>query len=147
MPELQCHRNFESQMEYEKMIDKQMQTLEEIMSPYMFDTSRRAKTGASCLYLTSDNRKCAVGSMLTDSALDEFGGFIGGVNTLSAQANGLKKLLRHRYKCHATQLDYLNALQGFHDASENWDENGMTNTGRMNLQVLKDRIKAGDYVN
>ena len=62
------------------MIDKQMQTLEEIM----FDTSRRAK--ASCLYLTSDNRKCAVGSMLTDSALDEFAG---GVNTLSAQAKGL----------------------------------------------------------
>ena len=64
------------------MIDKQMQTLEEIM----FDTSRRAKAGASCLYLTSDNRKCAVGSMLTDSALDEFAG---GVNTLSAQAKGL----------------------------------------------------------
>jgi len=114
------------------MIDKQMQTLEEIM----FDTSRRAKAGASCLYLTSDNRKCAVGSMLTDSALDEFAG---GVNTLSAQAKGLSKLLR--YKCHATQLDY---LKGFHDASKNWDENGMTNTGCMNLQDMKTRIKAGD---
>ena len=129
------------------MIDKQMQTLEEIMSPYMFDTSRRAKTGASCLYLTSDNRKCAVGSMLTDSALDEFGGFVGGVYTLSAQAKGLKKLLRHRYKCHATQLDYLNALQRFHDASENWNENGMTDIGCMDLQVLKYKIKAGEYVN
>jgi len=128
------------------MIDKQMQTLEEIMSPYMFDTSRRAKTGASCLYLTSDNRKCAVGSMLTDSALNEFGKFIGCVYTLSTQAKGLKKMLRHRYKCHATRLDYLNALQNFHDAPENWDENGMTNTGCMNLQALKDKIKAGDYV-
>ena len=141
------HRNFESQMEHEKMIDKQLKTLEEVISPYMFDASRRAKTGASCLYLTSDNRKCAVGSMLTDSALSEFGHYIGGVNTLAIQANGLSKLLRSRYKCHATQLEYLRALQELHDAPINWDENGMTDTGCMKLQALKDKIKAGEYVN
>lgn len=85
-------------------------------------------TGQTCLYLSKEGNRCAVGRCIKDELVEEFQQKVDrisvlsgtGVGELSQNGINLEDYLKDEYKGHA--LAFWKALQGFHDDEYYWNE-------------------------
>lgn len=114
--------------------------INETVEFYSADTSRRATNpGGSCSYsikiLNDEERNCAVGRCMTGKALEVYGHQIESVYGLDRKAN-LDTLLRKKY--HGHEVNFWTDLQRLHDSELNWQQNGLTETGKsLVIQLLE----------
>ncbi len=120
------------------------QIIEETAAAYTDSTTALDCDSASCLYLTSDGRKCAVGRMLTEEGLEVFEGKNGlGFNASSFKEKCKERnfpfteLYKEEYRGHSGE--FLDELQQLHDLSAHWDEKGLTDDGYIYKNYLLDR--------
>lgn len=117
-----------------------LEILEEIVNYYSEDTSRRAFEGVSCMYITPDNRRCAVGMCLTDPNLmkenkainDEYFMVDGDEDKFKPD---ILDLFKPEYRIN--EVSFWSKLQVFHDNKHNWNNKGLTSEGLMNYNQLK----------
>lgn len=144
-----------------------LEILEETIAYYSEDPSRRASTAKpvpksgivsgtpnTCWYYTEDGRMCAVGRCLLDP--EKLIGFEGDAVALRGElvATAAKAdsdstesqcFLRPQYRGHS--LAFWNRLQRLHDADPNWDQNGLTEIGRIDAEEIRQKIGVdGQYM-
>lgn len=109
---------------------------------------RRASFGENCMYLTSNNRKCAVGRLLNvkgekDYLLDR--------SIIGANVHELLDQIASDDKEHIIKpikdlpLRFLEDLQLLHDNPYNWEGNGLSNDGEAEEDKIRHRINSGFY--
>lgn len=109
-----------------------------------YKNNERATSGGYCRYRTNPGNKCAIGRVMTDSAIAKFGGYIGGITSLKgskeleALAATIDDLLKPQYKGH--HISFWTDLQDFHDVPENWNQLqlGLTKDGEKVYRYLID---------
>lgn len=72
----------------------------------------------SCMYLTKDLNKCAVGAVLSPEALEEISELEGNVNAIQDGDGHAAKEVQE------IGVDFLYSAQIIHDKEESWDEYG-----------------------
>lgn len=80
----------------------------------------------SCAYLTAIGTKCAVGRVMTDKALEQWGSSRETVYSL-AKHESIDHLIEEKY--HGHDATFWRALQSFHDNSAHWNTDGLTEYG------------------
>lgn len=124
-----------------------IQLIEETVAYYSEDVNRRSKVDKACMYLASDGRKCAVGRIMTDEALHEYGGNGCDVHGLIHEAMMGREsadwtwLIREEYREIKQLEDLLNDLQDLHDDDNYWTKGGLSYIGRSRVEILKDRYQ------
>lgn len=129
-----------------------LEVLEDTVKFYSEDTSRRAlDENGSCLYTNKENNHCGVGRCLTDKALKVLGDSTIGVRyLLYVEQDGLLESLRglspglHNLKeeyRHLSDRRFWNAIQQFHDNSDYWNIEGLTEKGQNKVEIIKEQIK------
>lgn len=118
--------------------------INETLAFYSEDVNRRAikKTGNYCEYLTEDGKKCAVGRCMTSEALNEYGDYMGTIDSLiieDPKQINLDDLLEEKYRGH--EEEFWSNLQRIHDKPENWNEAGLTFEGMNNVEKIKEMYK------
>lgn len=128
-------------MEMGKM--RMLRFLRETKNYYSCDpVNRRAFDDENgCSYLTPDGRKCAIGRHLTEEELSSHGNFLQGKNvrTLAIEFNLLFKIF------YEFPIDFLQAMQDFHDMNVYWDTEGLTKLGKEAYRGIQYRILRGRY--
>lgn len=94
---------------------------------------------ATCRYITSDGKKCAVGRCLTKEGLNR-------VRKCSRKVKAVfgihyDNYLKEQYRGHS--LDFWTKLQDLHDTHQYWSEEGITEKG-VKFVEEKFRIKLKD---
>jgi len=118
-----------------------LEILNEIVNYYSEDTKRRAVEGVSCVYITPDNRRCAVGMCLTDPSLikgnkainDDFFMLDEDENQFKAE---VLSLFKPEYRIN--DINFWSNLQSLHDTKMYWDDKGLTSEGQMLYNQLKE---------
>jgi hypothetical protein len=116
-----------------------LEILNEIVNYYSEDTNRRAVEGMSCVYITPDNRRCAVGICLTDPSL-----MLGNkaINDDYFMLNedefkpDILDLFKPEYRIN--DINFWSNLQSLHDTKMYWDDKGLTNEGQLFYNQLKE---------
>ena len=92
---------------------------------YSEDPSRRAIEDGKCLYVTSDDRRCAFGRCMEDEYLDRIPSAVleieGLLDILGLQSHD--ELLQEEYRGH--NLDFWRRLQFIHDEGDWQSESGV----------------------
>lgn len=120
-----------------------LELLEDTVSYYSEDTSRRAVENGLCKYATCDGRNCAVGRKLINPK--------GLENNLVVPVCGIGKVIelfgkdvflpQYRH----ISVSFWRDLQRLHDDKGNWGKNELTNLGKEVVEIIKQRIEAGYY--
>lgn len=112
--------------------------------------AERAYEGSSCMYLTQDGNKCAVGAVLSPEALEEVADLEGSVDSI-LDGDGLAAA-----EVMEIGPDFLTRSQAIHDMEESWDqfgfkpdalddlarEFGLKVAGPSSDEVERDRLRA-----
>lgn len=110
--------------------------LKETIVFYSEDVSRRgidSNTG-QCVYLDkTTGNQCAVGRCINHDLRKEYEGDLDLM--LESTETTFEELLLPKYR-HLTDLYFWNLLQGFHDNSDNWNTNGLTESGEKKYLYL-----------
>ena len=95
-----------------------------------YNEKNRGRTNDGCRYITNDGRMCAVGMCMTDEALEDFKHHYGDVFTVQAmiKSKSIDNILKDEFRGHSTS--FWKELQRFHDTDMNWDDEGMSDSGR-----------------
>ena len=106
-----------------------LELITETIDFYSTDTSRRGVTESihghiTCSYQSENGNKCAVGRCMTEDALEKYYDFQNNVEKLP----DFESLLLPQYQGH--DIEFWRRLQRLHDATYNWDENGLTTDGQ-----------------
>jgi hypothetical protein len=139
----------------EEIMERQLEVLEETVRYYGADTERRGiGIGRTvCEYLTVEEKMCAVGRCLTQSALNKASMFTGGVRSLveyiadktltcENEDKFLDDILKEEYR--GLGVKFFIMLQNLHDGNANWGrETGLTPEGTMEVERMKVIIKEG----
>ncbi len=120
-----------------------MKTKKEIIKEtadfYSADVSRRSKEEewGDCCYLGPDNKRCAFSRCCKEDeeTVKILKNYEGG-NSDTIFSDGKESILKEEYQGHCKE--FWRDLQRFHDNDENWDENGLTETGVEKLRVLNE---------
>lgn len=132
-----------------------LEIINETVSYYGEDTARRGVdtdlTGIpTCMYLSGNGNKCAIGRCFNDKGIDELGRKKGGIesvisNLIYESENRaesterrtaiLNQYLEPRYRGH--QLTFWSGLQNLHDHEGYWDTDGLTLKGRQAAAALR----------
>ena len=111
----------------------QLETLNETVEFYSVDPNGRrafnAENFGQCHYKTSDGRKCAVGRLFKRGEYSEKYGSTTFINL--PLKKGVKRL-RDTYG-----VDFLQTLQKLHDTSTNWNNDGLSEIGKREVEYLK----------
>jgi hypothetical protein len=92
-----------------------------------------------CYYLSPEGNNCAVGRCMTKKAIDDLIEAERLQETIAMLSKdefnlGIDHLLEERY--HGHELRFWRLLQGLHDTQDCWDENGLTLTGRKQVNHM-----------
>jgi hypothetical protein len=118
-----------------------LEILNEIVNYYSEDTNRRAVEGESCVYITPDNRRCAVGMCLTDPTLMTGNKAINDDSfILEEDDNEFKPDILDLFKpeYQIDDVSFWAKLQTLHDTKMYWDDKGLTSEGQMLYNQLKE---------
>jgi len=117
-----------------------LETLNETIDAYTHG-SRGLDVARECQYY-ANGRTCAVGRcMLRPQDFQE----AGDANDLvkdHCDGKTLDELLKPDY--HGFPLTFWVVLQSLHDSCKNWNETGLTNTGRKNAQLIRETHCLGE---
>ena len=102
-----------------------------------YTSENRAVGQPSCMYLTDDGKRCAVGRCLREDL--DVKNFDGDVHDLITdfEVPDIDDLLKEKYKGHSEE--FWLELQNFHDISGNWNEEGLTEEGYLHVERLKNK--------
>lgn len=106
-----------------------------------YNSNNRGILNNVCRYLTSDNKKCAVGRLfLTEEELKTFNDTfkdktVADLQCFEALPNYIKEL----------GIRFLEELQDFHDVSCNWSDEGLSGAGVTNANIIEHKIKTQYY--
>jgi hypothetical protein len=128
-------------MKTPKLTELQVKMMEEARLTrnfYAKDPSRRAlMSNGSCSYENDEGNKCAIGRRLNKRDMEYLkeNDMIEGYGITEIYGN----LSTERIK--ALPEMFWEALQDFHDESQNWDAKGISTLGQNNYEFLIQRIK------
>ncbi len=97
-----------------------------------YTKNKRGIQGGNCRYITADGDMCAIGRCMV-SPKEEYRGtpqFL----RLGHESLELETLLREKYRGHGNT--FWSHLQRFHDFSQHWNENSLTEAGKKSLNTL-----------
>lgn len=102
-----------------------------------YTSKNRAVDPPNCLYVTDDGKRCAVGRCLKEDL--DVKDLDGDVRDLIIEFNvpDIDDLLQEEYKGHSE--NFWLEIQGFHDLSRIWNEEGLTEYGYLQLEQLKEK--------
>lgn len=116
--------------------------INETVEFYSADVNRRAITNRTCHYsikiLDDEERNCSVGRCMTPEALSEYGNQIMSVYALNKESS-LDDLLQFKYQGY--HVSFWRDLQLLHDRELNWEQNGLTETGKSLVIQLRETYK------
>lgn len=97
-----------------------------------------------CQYLTDDGRKCAIGRCMITPTTTMNGDPYGLWDENLRDNNEISKLifediLKPEYK--GLSIELWKSLQMWHDNPDNWDKNGLTNKGKVEMYDIKSQFK------
>lgn len=95
--------------------------------------NRAVNENQSCMYKTEDNKRCAIGRLLTDEEIDPI--ILGHMNGRGVSMIIEENLLPERLTC--LGIAFLIDLQGLHDVRRYWDESGLTQPGLNRYNMIK----------
>ena len=111
----------------------QLETLNETVEFYSVDPNGRrafnAENFGQCHYKTSDGRKCAVGRLF------KRGEYSKNYDTRAFIYLPLKKGVKRLRDTYG--FDFLESLQRLHDTSTNWESDGLSETGKREVEYIK----------
>jgi hypothetical protein len=89
-----------------------------------------------CLYLTDEGKMCAVGRCMTKKGLERVlvSHAKASAHDLDDAFDGIDKLLKKKY--HGQNISFWANLQRLHDNKNWWDENGITENGKVEVHYL-----------
>lgn len=121
-----------------------IEIIDETVAFYAANTSRRAMNGDKCMYSTGrgpEEARCAVGRCMTEEAIDIYEKDSASIMGLTKTGieEGIDSLLLPRY--HGHDIYFWRGLQSFHDYVTNWGENDLTEIGKINFQLLRERYQ------
>ena len=111
--------------------------MNETISYYAEDTSRRGyRERGGCYYITEDKNRCAVGRCMTAKFIREHGTILCAVEDIPHRLDvELDETLKREYR--GLPMKFWTALQGIHDSSTNWNYEGLTERGHVNVERVK----------
>lgn len=109
-----------------------LETLNETAAAYTRNTRAVDPENGGCRYFMN-GRCCAVGRCMLNPEQHE--NYLGGVNRFS----DLDALLKSEYR--GFPIDFWRDLQDLHDWEDNWDENGLTETGKTKVANIKEEFE------
>ena len=109
-----------------------IQLIDETVSAYAADPPalRSRDNLGTCMYVTNDGRKCAIGRCLNKKFVHQ------------AARHNFEHILsqvKARYKGFSQQ--FWRDLQELHDNNKNWDKNGLTEYGQTEVRYMKGTYK------
>lgn len=121
-----------------------VEIIQETADYYSQDTSRRGtfehNSTLKCAYLTSDGKMCAVGRCLINPEALDPATSIGVVLDMVMRG---ELEFKEQYKGHEDDAVFWSRLQSFHDVKHNWDDEGLTLTGKLELERLLKQYENG----
>lgn len=88
----------------------------------------------NCYYIADDGKRCAVGRCIKDDKVELAQTRLGDDAVVVDNFIQIKQLFKPEYKGH--DVTFWASLQHFHDQSCNWNENGMTDQGKVEYNRL-----------
>ena len=125
-----------------------MKTKEEIIkeTAEFYNLSNRGydEKESLCMYLTPDNKKCAVGRCILDEKIKSFNkvyfsNIIAVSDHLENRRDSLDNYFKPEYRGHKAR--FWRDLQSFHDSACNWTEEGISDIGKSTVEILIDLHK------
>lgn len=111
--------------------EKRLDFLNEMISYYSEDTSRRSISEESfCRYRTDDGKMCAIGRHIAKSKYSEK------IEDLTVNSYQVFCLLPKRVKILGKH--FLNHVQSLHDTDKFWDKKGVTEVGYLRINLIKE---------
>ena len=124
-----------------------LQIIEETVEFYSQDVSRRSKGEYGCMYNGENNTHCAFARCMINpsQALEGktasyclSGNSYNNIGIMN-QVGVTDHLLKEEYQGH--EMLFWNKIQSLHDDDDNWNPNGLTDSGIENVKILKEKYK------
>lgn len=137
--------------------NREYRTPEEHMLEVLYETinfysenpkeTRALNKKGSCLYLTSDGKRCAVGRMLAIDSLPKK------VNEENVKELFSKRSESNFFVCgrvfkpeyQGLGLGFLYDLQSLHDNNRCWGDEGLSDSGKRKIEMIEAKIKNREY--
>lgn len=87
-----------------------------------------------CMYVTDDDRHCAVGRCFNDTGMEKYGDARASYDTLLGMKQDLNEYFKDQYKGFSN--DTWRNLQTLHDTNEFWGESGLSGKGGAYVDAL-----------
>lgn len=116
-----------------------LQLIDDLLKPYIDNPKSRAvitiSSGTSCSYLTKDGRKCLVGQCMLPGPWQKSVASASGLFSLFKEED----VFREEYRGHS--VNFWSEMQYFHDHNGFWNYSGLTETGKLRLESIKQKYK------
>lgn len=119
---------------------RRIKFLNDMIQYYSEDVLRRSKSedGDWCCYLAYNGNKCAIGRWIPKEKYIS-----------SVERNGVNAFVLSILPKEIANLDkcFLQDVQFLHDGNHNWSNEGLSEQGKSEIDVIKRKIKANVYIN
>lgn len=124
------------------MKNKQLSALEIIEETVKYYSKspekRRAMDHGDCVYLAENGNKCAVGRCMNKHAEFNYQGSVDSYVNDQCKYDQNFKLDNHLFpRYRGKSNDFWYSLQQLHDTEDNWDEKGLTQQGKSEVNYIK----------
>lgn len=114
-----------------------------------YNSSNRSQDKAlACCYSGPQDRRCAIGRIMTEDGLEKVIRARMNANNLAAVMNAFgPDIVQEEWRpLFATKegIEFAIQVQKLHDTNENWDENGLTERGQMHSAAIKERFSLAE---